>query len=252
MVPGVLIADAAPHCRGALIRMIRRLHGYSGPLFEAGSAEEALATARRQHPELVFLDVHLPGMCGLQVGAHIRAERPQTRLVMLSAHEEFSAVQQALRIGASDYLLKPVCPDQVCAALTRMQLRETAAPDQPDDRSAAGRVVSPLEAAIGYMQQQLHRPDLRLSDVARAAHLSASHLAALMRRHLGRSYLQQLTHLRIERAKHLLRTTDGTVAAIAHAVGYATPAPFYQRFKQVVGTTPMGFRKQGIAERPDA
>lgn len=103
---------------------------------------------------------------------------------------------------------------------------------------------TPLGRALAYMQQNLHRSDLRLSAVAEVARVCPSHLAALIRRQLGRSYLAHLTDLRIARAKELLRATDLTVAAVAAAVGYETPAPFYHRFKQLVGVTPGSYRGQ--------
>lgn len=244
-MPGFLIADSAPACRAAIVRILSRVRPFPAPLVEVGNGNMAVAVARTLHPAIVFLDVHLPGLNGLDAGARIRAEHPQTRLVMLSADQEFAAARQALRIGASDYLLKPVRPAHVLEALERIQAADHV--ERAPVVFGASEVLpasSPLTRALGYIQHQLHRPDLRLSEVAQCAGLSASHLAALMRRELGRSYLDYLTDLRIERAKQLLRTTNCTVAAIAYAVGYATPAPFYQRFKQVVGTTPLGFRNQ--------
>ncbi len=242
---GVLIADATPNTRTTIAQIVTRERPWLGPLVEVDAGDRAVRLARTLQPDLVLIDINTPGLDGLTAGAQIRAERPTTMLVMLGAHKEFAYARQALRIGAADYLLKPIVADELLAALDQLGL---AAPiGQPAARAPGGPAAeqgSALARALAHIQHNLHRSDLRLGEVADVARMSSSHLAALMRRQLGRSYLGYLTALRIERAKQLLRNTDLTVAAVAEAVGYESPAPFYHRFKQTVGLTPLGFRNQ--------
>lgn len=247
-MPGVLIAEDTALIRAAIVHIVARERPGLGPIYEAGCGEEAVEVARTVRPDVVLMDIKMPGVNGIEAGARIRAEHPEARLVFLTAHEEFAYVQQALRIGAADYLLKPVRPVQLVETLDRIQAqlatRLRRAPAVGGERDGAGSArPTPLAHALAYMELNLHRADLRLAEVAEAASLSASHLAALIRRQLGRSYLAHLTHLRIERAKELLRTTDMTIAAVAAAIGYETPAPFYMRFKQCTGVTPTSFRE---------
>lgn len=239
-MPGLLIADDMPITRTAIARIVARERPQIGPLVEVGRGDEAVEVARAMRPDVVLMDIAMPGLDGLSAGAQIRADHPATGLVMLSAHEEFSYARQAMRIGAVDYLLKPIRSAQLLAALDHIAQLRPAAPLARQTRAEP----NPLGRALAYMQRNLHRSDLRLSQVAEAALVSPSHLAALIRRHLGHSYLCHLTRLRIERAKLLLRTTGMTVAAVAAAVGYETPAPFYHHFKQAVGSTPSDFRGQ--------
>jgi two-component system response regulator YesN len=256
-MPGVLIADATPITRTAIAQIVARERPWLGPLVEVGAGDQAVEVARSMRPDVVLMDVNMPGLDGLAAGAQIRAEHPAVKLVLLAAHSEFAHARQALRIGAADYLLKPVGPAELVTTLDQLQLpggwpgRPMPLAPSMSDGPAGARPAQPgadrgsaLARALAHMQYNLHRSDLRLSEVAEVARMSSSHLAALMRRQLGRSYLGYLTHLRIERAKQLLRSTDLTVAAVAEAVGYETPAPFYHRFKQAVGQTPLGFRNQ--------
>lgn len=250
---GVLIADDSSITRSALVRTVARERPELTPLVEAASAAEAMAAARSLGPAVVLLEIELGGFEGLRVCAEIRRELPATRVILLTAHEEFAYAGREHAAGGAPCLLKPARPAQLIAAIDAQlaalgreaALRAGEAPVAGGPPMAALALQpggTPLVRALAYMQGNLHRADLSLGEVARAACLSPSHLAALMRRKVGRSYSGYLAQSRIERARQLLGTTDLTVAAVAEAVGYQTPAHFYRRFKAAVGLTPMAFR----------
>ena len=73
---------------------------------EAGDAAEALKLVLEQRPDLVLLDISMPGMSSFEAGRLIEEHCPGTRIVYLTMHEDQEYVQQALRSGASGYLLK--------------------------------------------------------------------------------------------------------------------------------------------------
>jgi DNA-binding NarL/FixJ family response regulator len=84
---------------------------------EAGDAAEALALAHAQRPDIVLTDIAMKGRNGLALAEQIRAELPQTRVVVLSMHADASYVQQALKIGAAGYILKDAAATELVAAL---------------------------------------------------------------------------------------------------------------------------------------
>ena len=73
---------------------------------EAGEGHEALACIRETNPDVVLLDISLPGLNGLEVAAKARKDSPRLRIVFLSMHANEEYVLQALKIGASGYVLK--------------------------------------------------------------------------------------------------------------------------------------------------
>jgi len=73
---------------------------------DAGDAAEALKLALEQRPDLVLLDIGMPGMSSFEAGRLIEQHCPHSRIVYLTMHEDKEYVQQALRSGASGYLLK--------------------------------------------------------------------------------------------------------------------------------------------------
>lgn len=83
----------------------------------ASCAAEALALVRGERPDIVVLDMGLPGMSGLTLAERILEETPAIRIVMLTHYEEPSYVQKALRIGIRGYVLKASAGEKVAQAI---------------------------------------------------------------------------------------------------------------------------------------
>jgi DNA-binding NarL/FixJ family response regulator len=84
---------------------------------EAGSAAEAVATARRLEPDVVLMDIRLPDGSGVEACREIRSQRPETRVVMLTSFPDEEVVVAAVMAGASGYLLKQSDPQGLIAAV---------------------------------------------------------------------------------------------------------------------------------------
>jgi two-component system phosphate regulon response regulator PhoB len=105
----------------------------------AGTGSEGLATVRRETPDLVLLDLLLPGVDGLDVCRQLRAD-PETRdvpIIMVTAKGEESDVVLGLGLGADDYVQKPFSPRELIARV-RAVLRRTGA---REDESSPSRLV---------------------------------------------------------------------------------------------------------------
>ncbi len=85
--------------------------------------------------------------------------------------------------------------------------------------------------------------DWTLDDLAGIGHLSQEHLRRLTQQQLGRSPIQQVTHLRMRRAVSLLTTTEDKVETVANAVGYENPFTFSNAFKRWTGKRPSAYRE---------
>ena len=73
---------------------------------EAADGEGCLEMARSYHPDLIVLDINMPGMDGLEVLRRLKEEGYQGKVIMLTCYDEFEYVREAMRGGASDYVLK--------------------------------------------------------------------------------------------------------------------------------------------------
>jgi|GEM_PF-393361 len=162
---GVLVADDEPRQRRGLAALIRSLRpGYR--VYEAKNGKEALKLVRESAPEIVFTDIQMPLASGLEfLEAVGRLQQVQPKVVLVSVYSEFSYAQQALRLGAKDYLLKPVRPEQLSDVLEKLEKqlhREQA-------RSAGGRRTHPAgwpEPAGGAAGLSGPEPDAGARDAA--------------------------------------------------------------------------------------
>lgn len=87
---------------------------------EAPDGEMALPLIRERCPETVITDIKMPFMDGLQLCRILRETLPLTKIIILSGHDEFRYAQEAIQIGVTEYLLKPVSPQDLVAALRKV------------------------------------------------------------------------------------------------------------------------------------
>lgn len=108
---------------------------------EASDGEIALPRIREQRPETVITDIKMPFMDGLQLSRILREALPATKLIILSGHDEFRYAQEAIQIGVTEYLLKPIIPQELLAALRRVAR-------QLDEERATSAHVQALQAEM--------------------------------------------------------------------------------------------------------
>jgi DNA-binding NarL/FixJ family response regulator len=101
----ILIADDHDVVRSGLKMLLRSRKEYS-IVAEAADGEEAVRLVGKLRPDVVFLDISMPNLDGIQAATIIKRDHPDTRIIMLTVHEDEEYASQALRAGASGYLLK--------------------------------------------------------------------------------------------------------------------------------------------------
>lgn len=131
------------------------LFGLQEEGLEATSAytgEDGLATTRDNPPDLVLLDLRLPGMDGMEVLATLNQEFPELPVVMISAHGDTRAAVQAVKAGASDYLTKPFALDEVLHLIETTTRRERMRSELSYHRERAAATDSGLVGDSPPMQ----------------------------------------------------------------------------------------------------
>lgn len=87
---------------------------------EAGDGDSAVDIASVQRPEIIVMDIRIPGINGLEATRRINCFAPECRIVILTAFDEFSYARQAITLGAAEYLLKPVRPLDLAKVLQQV------------------------------------------------------------------------------------------------------------------------------------
>ena len=141
----VLLADDQPLLRRGF-RMILEAEGDLIVAAEAADGEEAIDLARRHAPDVVLMDIRMPGIDGIEATQRIAAADTQVRVLVLTTFDLDEYAFGALRAGASGFLLKDVRPAELVAAIRTVAAGDAVDLTEGDPPSAGG--VHPGPAAV--------------------------------------------------------------------------------------------------------
>ena len=150
----IAIADDDAGMRMVVRKLIERADDYA-LVGEAENGEELLALFEKTRPEVVFMDVEMPGMSGVECARLIQDKNPKTIMVFVTAHEEYMA--DAFEVYAFDYLLKPFRLERAMHTLDliRQRLRESAgaqdAPQKPVRFNAPARIMLRHREGVSFV-----------------------------------------------------------------------------------------------------
>jgi DNA-binding NarL/FixJ family response regulator len=114
-----LIADDHPLILAGIRRALDRSDGVE-VVGEASSGPQVVAMVERRRPEVVLLDLYMPGVKGAELIAQIRSQWPEVKTVVLSANEDRASIDSALNAGASAYIVKSVNPSDLSSVIRQV------------------------------------------------------------------------------------------------------------------------------------
>jgi len=120
----LLLADDHALVRAGIRALVQNIRGVE-VVGEALDGREALIMIKDLKPDIVLMDISMPGLNGLEAAARVAKETPRSKVIMLSAHAHEEYVCQALRAGASGYLLKDASTAELELAVTAVAKGET-------------------------------------------------------------------------------------------------------------------------------
>ncbi len=225
----------------------------------AGSADNgqaALKVIQQEKPDILFTDIRMPGMDGLALIAALRSEFPEMQITILSGYPDFEYAQKAIRLGVSNYILKPSKMSELEAALGQMverlakneeALAITATPQEAKDESPeeenTGNFI--LNNAMKYIEEH-YSEKLTLPEVAEQVYVSQWHLSKLISKITGQSFSELLNKIRIEKAKRLLADPSLRIWEVSERVGFSDVTHFSRIFKKLENCSANDYRNQNV------
>ena len=119
----LLIADDHPLMRAGIRTLLERTLDRP-EIFEAVDGHEALEIATTVHPDIVLMDISMPGLNGVDAARRLATQAPASKVIMLSMHCHEERIAQCLRAGARGYVLKDSAVSEVVAAIESVQRGE--------------------------------------------------------------------------------------------------------------------------------
>jgi AraC family transcriptional regulator len=213
----------------------------------------------------IIIDLDLPANSGLDLLKQVTSSKPHIPIVTVTGANQVDAAVECMKLGAFDYLTKPICIDRLthsvrdaldfrCLKEVANLLRDTpciqgsGATPEASNESAPVPFTLPtdvpdrLRKAVDYMDLNLSKP-LSLENIARKACLSKFHFCREFKKYIGISPIQFMMHRRICQATILLQSRELSISSVAVRSGFNDQSEFTKWFKKATGFTPSWYRK---------
>ncbi|MBO4376833.1 MAG: response regulator [Lachnospiraceae bacterium] len=222
---------------------------------EASNGLEGLDAIKKYSPDLIICDIRMPKMDGLEMLQKMRAEGNTTPVIFLTAYSDFSYAQQAIKLSATDYLLKPFEDGDLEKAITRVTTRISR--DRRNQRAMheadvlsdeliekKGDKSKYVAEALSYIAEHYGDEDLGIKTVAESIGISEGHLSHVFKAETDYTVNAFITRYRIKAAMKLLSDVRYKVYEVAEKVGYKDITYFSSVFKKITGLNPSDFQNR--------
>lgn len=219
---------------------------------EAADGLEGLEAARKYKPDIIVCDIHMPEMDGLEMVTQLRREGSEAFVIFLTAYSDFSYAQKAIKLAATDYILKPFEDgelEQVISGITnrvhtkqekeRQDYEQEILPHAQLERGDKSKYVM---EALNYISEHYSNPELGVCEIAGALGVSESHISHLFKKETDYTVNAYLTRYRIQSAMKLLTNCRHKVYEVAEMVGYRDTTYFSTIFKRITGVNPSEYQ----------
>ncbi|MDO5016681.1 MAG: response regulator [Eubacteriales bacterium] len=267
----ILVVDDEKPIRDWLVFVLGKIDEFDLEVFSASNGKEALELAEKIQPNMIFCDIIMPVMGGLEFLEDFRSSDIETPVVLISNYAEFHYAQKAIVLGATEYVLK--------AELTRDSLQELVkkyqvggaesreiSSDLDADAEEADHNLRPVgqtngeeeadhnsspagqtnEGVIAFVKRYIeanYMKAISLKELSEIAYLTPQYLCQLYKEETGENISHSITYLRMMKGQELLITTDASISDISKQVGYSSPSYFTKLYKRYLGKMPSEERK---------
>lgn len=201
---------------------------------EAANGIEAINIIDEIRPHILVVDVRMPFMDGIEFSKIAIQRYEKTKIIILSAYDDFEYARACIGIGVIDYLLKPVVRKEIIALMEklRIQLDNEEAPEE-DEPDFSGRQPM-IERIQEYICKNFQSKDINLMKVSKEFGFNSSYLSRRFKAETGKNFIDFLTECRMERAI-ILAKKDIPMYIAAQEVGIPDPNYFGKCFKRYTG-----------------
>ena len=237
----ILIAEDEQLAREGICKLVESLGDEYQLVGTADSGPMALDMILSLNPDVVFTDVRMPMMDGIEVAAQAREQGLKTEFVIISGYADFEYARRSITVNAVEYILKPVSKQDIERALNRVKERKKAAEKELPASRGRWREKYPdahpsVIQALEYIERNYARP-INRREMAQELEVSQEYFSILFSKSVGMTFSDFLRNYRIDRAKILYESGKCPKSEVPGRVGFADARYFNQVFKAVTGLT---------------
>lgn len=222
-----------------------------GTLLTCRDGVKAAKLAQEHEPDLILMDIMIPGTEGMDILEQIREILPHCCISIVTNRAEFRCAQRAISSRVFAYLLKPVRAKELYDLTGRMcreakQIRDQrAAGTKPHTLQEAAEpelYTKQMTRALAYIKANFC-DKVTLEEAAAEVYMNPQYFSRMFKKAAGQTFSCYVTELRIKHACMLLETTDYPAYRVAIECGFSEPSYFSRVFRASMGMTPQAYRK---------
>ncbi len=203
------------------------------------SPVRALESILTYKPDVIFSDIKMPVMNGLDLIRQSMEEGYEGKYVIVSSYDDFQYAKEAIRYGVCDYCLKPLDSREANQVLLNLKRKLDSERTYVKETVVMSNDV--MSEMIDYIDINL-ASKISLNQLCSEYHISASYCCKLFKKYFDKPLGTYILERRMEHAKQLLRMTSLPVQNIAIKCGFDDYFYFAKKFKQYVQLTPSQYR----------
>lgn len=220
---------------------------------EADSGEQMMQKMDSLKPDVVFADICMPFMDGLQMSENIKERYSDVEVVIITGHRDFEYAQQAIHIGVSEYLLKPVNRQELLTVSQKIKNRvlkkwESGFKDQHPGNRKYSEIV---DKAIDFIHESISDKELSLKSIAEKLYVNPSYLCRVFKRDTNENVTNYILKIRIRQSLDYLNNTTLKAYEIAEKVGFSDPHYFSILFKKQMGESIQEYKRLNLCRFTD-
>ena len=207
---------------------------------EAASGIEAINVIDDYKPDLVFVDISMPFMNGIEFTETVTDRYPDLIIIIMTAFDEFEYARKCVSLPVFEYMLKPMVREEVGKVLIRARERldrkaETYTDeDRSDTETDIDTHTDSMEKIRKYIEENFNDSTLNLAFAAKHFGFSPSYLSRKFKQDTGKNFIEYLTELRMNKAIKLAKSNVKMYRTAAE-VGIPDPNYFGRCFKKYTG-----------------
>ncbi|MBC8062010.1 MAG: response regulator [Clostridiaceae bacterium] len=226
---------------------------------EANSGEEALKIIKEVKPAIVFTDICMPFMDGLELCRNIKEKYSDIKIVIITGHRDFEYAQRAIGYGVNDFILKPINHDKILKICLNLKaeinekqsfldefnkMKDTLVGlDLVKSTVKVSKTNEIVESAKLLIEENISSCELSLKNIAARLYVNSSYLSRIFKHETGENFVDYIMKLRITKSIEYLKGTNLKAYEIGEKVGISDAHYFSICFKKYIGKSINEYKK---------
>jgi two-component system, response regulator YesN len=232
----ILIADDEKYVRLELLSLLEEMLPQA-EIEEVENGSQLKERLERGGIHIAFVDIRMPGKSGLEILEEYDFQKNNVQIIILSGHSDFTYAKEAISLGVSEYMLKPVSEEELLAVLKKLmplvQIRN-------NESETGNNLISDAEKVI----YQRYKEQIGVAQIAEELGVSPNYLSSQFKKYKEQTLTSYITDLRLNTAIEMLQLPGANVRYIAEHLGYQSSRHFARLFRDKFNKSPSEFIKE--------